>query len=151
MNRKWNAFCILNNWTIYFNKTIRLAVPDCLRIRQFTPAGDVLGLPGYRFFKVLPEDIPDVHTWVENGSILPVLGPLIVAAKDNYIIGWMRNDILHAIYNSKGQKIMKCISSGTTHVMRYQNDKQVHPTKRIEQAIRDRSRSPLDRSRGGKY
>ncbi|XP_033229061.1 uncharacterized protein LOC117180679 [Belonocnema kinseyi] len=130
---------------LIFSITVLVNSIVCMRIRERNPSGIILGNPAFRTFLALPEDLPDVYTKIRNGPLIPVLGPLCVVANYDYIVGWWHNGAFRSIFNSDGNIIMKSIRSGTTHIMRYQspgNDPdQIYLS--IEQAVRDRSRSPI--------
>lgn len=108
-------------------------------------------LPGYRHFVALADDIPDVYTKLRDGPLIPILGPLTVLAKDDYIVGWMDKNTIHPIYNYEGDKVIKHIISGANHIIKYPNVELADPSeifRLMEQAIQDHSRTLQSPGRG---
>lgn len=89
----------------------------CPRVREEKPSGEVPRLPSYRFFVALPEDIPGVHTKIYGHPLLPILGPITVIARGNFIYAWHENHRMRLFFNSEDKIIVVSTETGMMEPM----------------------------------
>lgn len=124
----------------------------CLRVREGPPYGALRGLADFRFFVAQAEDIPGVHTRLPNNSLLPVLGPITVIARGDYIYGWQEDYVIHLIYDSEGHLIVVNIQTGNITPMTPQLAEQARPLVELNPAntaVSLQSRNYTVQNRGG--